>query len=72
MNEYDRTAITRLEVRVGNIEKGQEKILTNHLPHLQEGVDEAIKIASKNSGKIWVIGIVLGVMLALVVGLYFT
>ena len=72
MNEQDRIAITKLEIRVGNIEKGQEKILINHLPHLQECIDKALSLASKNSGKIWAIGIVLTVMLALVIGLYFT
>jgi len=71
MNGQDRTDINELKIRVGNIEKSQETILKNHLPHLQDAIDRVFEIACKNSGKLWVYGIVLGVILALTVGLYF-
>ena len=34
MNEQDRNEIKKLGVRIGNLEKAVEKILKNHLPHL--------------------------------------
>ena len=70
MNEQDRDQLTRLEIRMENLEKGLEQVLTNHLPHLKDAIDKVFKIASCNSGKLWAVGIVLGVILALVIGLY--
>ena len=54
MNDKDRDELGKLGIRVGNLEKGQEDILKNHLPHISADA----KSARFRSGvTMWVSGI---------------
>ena len=45
MTKDEQVCLDKLDIRVGNLEQGQEKILTNHLPHIENSVDEIRVIA---------------------------
>jgi hypothetical protein len=38
MTKDEQACLGKLDIRVGNLERGQEEILTNHLPHLEEAL----------------------------------
>jgi len=65
MNSQDRDELTKLDTRMGNVEKQLETIITNHLPHIMEKLGSC-------SGTLKVLIPVIIVMLGLIVGLYFT
>ena len=71
MNSQERDELAKIDMRVGNLEKGQEQILTNHLPHLKKSIDRVLEIASKNSGKLLVLIPLIIIILGLIAGLYF-
>ena len=78
MNGQDRNELNLLKGEVKEIHTTVEQIKTNDLPHIDMKAEaaagmahEACVLASRNAGKLWAVGIILGVLIALVVGLYF-
>ena len=64
MNNQDRDKLTKLDTRMGNVEKQLETIITNHLPHIMEKLGNC-------SGALKVLIPLVILVLALIAGLYF-
>lgn len=76
--ENTETRVTRLEEKNRNLEEKVDSILTNHLPHLQKGVDSIDcridsmeKQQAKWGGAIIVIGFVTQFLVQILLKLYF-
>lgn len=72
MNREEVKRLDRVEIAVKDNTKQLEKIITNDLPHVSRLLGKVKETADRNSGKLWAVGIVMAVILALVIGLYFT
>lgn len=67
MNQREKITLEKLDTRVGNLERGQEQMLTNHLPHLWQRLNLVLKFVVIGFAGLALILTIFGILITAIV-----